>query len=131
MPEAPLYVRIADSITQQMACGTPEPQVEARATPPTVVGTRAILSEIMASANDPANVPFGAGGAHPDLYPTRRLNQILRRVVREHPFHSMRYEFPPGLEALRRQVARRASTAGCRLSPDDVTVTCGRWRRSI
>jgi DNA-binding transcriptional MocR family regulator len=178
--DAPLYVRIADGVTQQMACGTlrpgdrvpslrqvsrsqgvslstamqayvwletrgylearpqsgfyvrapfatliPEPRVEARATPPTVVGTRAILSDIMASANDPANVPFGAGGASPELYPTRRLNQILRRVVREHPLHSMQYEFPPGLEALRRQVARHASAAGCRFSPDEVTITGG------
>jgi DNA-binding transcriptional MocR family regulator len=178
--DAPLYVRIADSITQQVAVGAlrpgdrvpslrqlsrqqrvsmstalqaylwletrgylearpqsgffvrapfatliPEPQFEARATPPTVVGTRAILSDIMASAIDPANVPFGAGGADPDLFPSRRLNQILRRVVRQSPLHSMQYVFPPGLESLRRQIARRASAAGCRYSPDEVTITCG------
>jgi DNA-binding transcriptional MocR family regulator len=179
-PDAPLYVRIADSFTQQMACGAlrpgdrvpslrqissqqgvsvstamqayvwletrgylearpqsgfyvrapfadliPQPRFEARATPPTVVSTRAILSDIMASARDPANVPFGAGGASPALYPTRRLNQILRRVVREQPLHSMQYDFPPGVAVLRRQIARRAATVGCRLSPDDVTITGG------
>jgi DNA-binding transcriptional MocR family regulator len=178
--DGPLYVRIAESLTQQMACGAlrpgdrvpslrqlsrqqrvslstalqaymwletrgylearpqsgfyvrapfstliPEPQVESRATPPTVVGTRAILSDIMASADDPANVPFGAGGASPELFPSRRLNQILRRVVRDQPLHSMQYIFPPGLESLRRQIARRAGATGCRLSPDEVTITCG------
>jgi len=90
-----------------------------------VIGTRAILSDIMASAIDPANVPFGAGGADPHLFPSRRLNQILRRVVRESPQHSMHYIFPPGFEPLRRQIARRASAAGCRYSPDEVTITCG------
>jgi DNA-binding transcriptional MocR family regulator len=176
----PLYVRIADNITQQVAVGAlrpgdrvpslrqlsrqqgvsmstalqaylwletrgylearpqsgffvrapfstliPEPQFEAPPTPPTVVSSRAVLNEIMSSATDPANVPFGAGGADPDLYPTRRLNQILRRVVRETPLHSMQYVFPPGFEPLRRQIARRASAAGCRYSPDEVTITCG------
>jgi DNA-binding transcriptional MocR family regulator len=178
--DAPLYMRIADGITQQMAVGAlrpgdrvpslrrlsqqhrvslstalqaylwletrgylearpqsgfyvrapfaasiPEPQFEARTSQPTVVGTRAILADIMASASDPANVPFGAGGANPELFPTRRLNQITRRVVREQPLHSMRYDFPPGLEVLRRQIARRASAVGCRISPDEVTITCG------
>jgi DNA-binding transcriptional MocR family regulator len=37
----------------------------------------------------------------------------------------MRYDFPPGLEPLRRQIARRASVAGCKISPDEVTITCG------
>jgi DNA-binding transcriptional MocR family regulator len=180
MEEGPLYVRIADTITQQVAIGAlrpgdrvpslrqvsrqqgvsmstalqaylwletrgylearpqsgffvrapfatliPEPQFEARPTPPTVVSARAILDDIMRSAADPANVPFGAGGADPDLFPSRRLNQIMRRVMRESPHHSMQYIFPPGLEPLRRQIARRASAAGCRYSPDEVTITCG------
>jgi DNA-binding transcriptional MocR family regulator len=178
--ETRLYVRIADSITQQVACGAlrpgdrvpslrqlsrqqrvsmstalqaylwletrgylearpqsgfyvrapfatliPEPRFEARKTLPTTLGTRAILTEIMESASDPANVQFGAGGASPELFPVRRLNLILRRLIRRHPLHSMRYDFPPGLEPLRRQIARRALAAGCRFSPDEVTITCG------
>src|SRR5262249_3199848 len=118
-PQSGFYVRAPFSTS------IPEPQFEARPSQPTLVGTRAIVDDIMASANGPANVPFGAGGANPDQFPTRRLNQILRRVVREQPLHSMHYDFPPGLDVLRRQIARRASAAGCRFSPDEVTVTCG------
>ncbi len=118
-PQSGFYVRAP------FATLIPEPRFEARKTQPTHLGTRAILSEIMESAADPANVQFGAGGASPELYPVRRLNLILRRLVRHHPLHSMSYDFPPGLEVLRRQIARRAPAAGCRFSPDEVTITCG------
>ncbi len=177
---APLYVRIAESLAQQMARGTlrpgdrvpslrdlsrqqhvsistalqaylwletrgylearpqsgfyvrapfssliPEPQFENVKPHPTPVGPEAILTEIIHALNDPANVPFGAGSASPELYPNRRLNMILRRIVHRQPHHSTRYTFPPGFEPLRRQIARRAIAAGCGFSPRDVTITCG------
>jgi hypothetical protein len=41
---------------------------------------------------------------------------ILRDIVRQKPMHSANYDFPPGVERLRHQIARRALAAGCRLS---------------
>ena len=45
--------------------------------------------------------------------------------MRREPEHSARYDFPPGVEALRRQIARRSPDMGCNFSPRDITVTCG------
>ena len=70
----------------------PEPHYEASKMQPPTAGTNAILAEIMEAANDPANIPFGAGNASPELFPNARLNLILRRVIHRQPQHSARYE---------------------------------------
>src|SRR5262245_28920621 len=79
----------------------------------------------MAAANDPANVPFVAGCISDELFPSRRLNLIVRRILARRPLHSARYDMPPGVEALRRQIARRSPDLGCRFAPDDITITSG------
>ena len=103
----------------------PEPQFDAHPSKPAALGNNAILAGIMEAAADPANVPFGAGCISPELFPNRKLNLILRQIVRQRPLHSANYDFPPGVEALRHQIARRALAAGCRVSPRDVVVTSG------
>lgn len=102
----------------------PTPQfVHEKPPQPTAVGIDTVLSDILTRANDPSNVPFGIGSAAPELFPTRKLNQIVRQVVRETPNHSAHYEF--GSEALRRQIARRSISLRCNFAPDDVTITSG------
>jgi DNA-binding transcriptional MocR family regulator len=100
-----------------------EPRFEPRKTEPTEMTTDSVLSDILELANDPANIPFGCASASPEFFPTRKLNLILRRIIRERPNHSARYDF--GSEALRRQIARRSLSMGCGFSPRDVTVTSG------
>jgi DNA-binding transcriptional MocR family regulator len=179
--DAPLYIRIADSLVQQMSRGVlragdrvpslrdlsrrqrvsmstaqqayiwlesrgylearpqsgfyartpfsaliPEPEFETRERPRTTAGSaKSVLADFLASVNDPAAVPFGAGCASPELFPSARMNLILRRLVNRHPLHGTRYEFPPGSEALRRQIARRALDMGCSFSVRDLIVTGG------
>jgi DNA-binding transcriptional MocR family regulator len=118
-PQSGFYVRTPFSNL------IPEPHFEAVKTQAAAVGRKAILADILESLNDPANIPFGAGCASPELYPNRRLNLILRRIVHRQPYHSTRYDFPPGFEPLRRQIARRSIALGCGFSPRDVMVTCG------
>jgi len=118
-PQSGFYVRTP------FATLIPEPQFDATKTKPMAIGTSAILADIMESANNPANIPLGAGNASPELFPIDRLNLIFRRVIRSQPLHSARYEFPPGWEPLRRQIARRSLDMGCSFSPRDVTITCG------
>jgi len=118
-PQSGFYIRTPFSTL------IPEPQFDATKTKPVTIGNSSILAEIVESANNPANVPLGAGNACPELFPSERLNLILRRLVRSHPLHSTRYEFPPGWEPLRRQIARRSLDMGCSFSPRDVTITCG------
>jgi len=118
-PQSGFYVRTPFSKL------IPEPQSEAVTLKPIAMGTRAIIANLIESANDPTHVPLGAGSASPEWFPSRRLNVILRNVIRRHPLHSMRYDFPPGFEPLRRQIARRTADRGCSFSPRDITITCG------
>jgi DNA-binding transcriptional MocR family regulator len=103
----------------------PEPQADTLQSQPAAMGTNAVLEEVMRSASDPAFVPFGAGCASPELFPNRRLNLIARGILRTRPAHSGNYDFPPGVEALRRQIARRSLTIRCEVAPRDVIVTSG------
>jgi DNA-binding transcriptional MocR family regulator len=118
-PQSGFYVRTP------FAKLIPEPQFEANPCDPTALGTTAVLTEIIEAAADPANVPLGAGWTSPELFPNRKLNLILRQIVRRQPLHSANCDFPPGLEALRHQIARRAFSQGCQISPRDVMITSG------
>lgn len=118
-PQSGFYVRTP------LARLIPEPQFEANPGKPAALGNNAVLAGIIEAAADAANVPFGAGCISPELFPNRRLNMILRDIVRQKPMHSANYDFPPGVERLRHQIARRALAAGCRLSPRDVVITSG------
>lgn len=103
----------------------PEPSVDAPRMQPHLLGTSDILATLAASARDPKCISFAAGCASPELFPNRGMNLILRRIVNRQPLHSARYEFPPGIDALRRQIARRSPDAGCGFTAEDVIVTCG------
>jgi DNA-binding transcriptional MocR family regulator len=103
----------------------PEPQAETGHSQPATMGTNALLEEVIHSASDPTHIPFGAGCAGADLFPNRRLNLIMRRILHRNPAHSGHYDLPPGIEAFRRQIARRAMAMRCEVSPSDVVVTSG------
>jgi DNA-binding transcriptional MocR family regulator len=103
----------------------PEPRFEQPRMQPHLLGANDILATFAALANDPECIPFAAGCASAELFPIRAMNLILRRIVNRHPLHSAPYEFPPGLEALRRQIARRSPDVGCGFAAEDVVITCG------
>ncbi len=65
-PQSGFYVRTPFSAL------IPEPRFESPKTQPKTVTTNAILAELMESANNPTNIPLGAGCASPELYPNRR-----------------------------------------------------------
>src|SRR5580692_8678455 len=118
-PKSGFFVR------QPFASLIPEPRFDKARTQPHLPGTNEILATIGAIVRDPSCVPFAAGCASPELFPNRALNLILRRIVNRQPLHSASYEFPPGIEALRRQIARRSPDAGCEFTANDVVITCG------
>lgn len=118
-PQSGFYVRTP------FAKLIPEPQFEGNKSQPIAAGNNTVLGELMDAANDPKNIPFGYGCMSPELFPNRRLNLILRHLVREAPLHSARYDFPPGIEALRRQIARHSLEMGCEYSADEIVITSG------
>jgi DNA-binding transcriptional MocR family regulator len=57
--------------------------------------------------------------------PTDRLNRTMSAIARSAGGAGVAYDLPPGLLALRRQIARRAIEWGCALSADDLVTTVG------
>jgi DNA-binding transcriptional MocR family regulator len=77
---------------------------------------------------DPRNkdfVPLGTAIPNPDLLPVEKLTRALRSVIGRHQRQSVCYDLLPGYKGLRIQIARRAMTASCLLSPDDIVATHG------
>jgi DNA-binding transcriptional MocR family regulator len=89
------------------------------------VAVSELVSNHFLAARDPLMVPLGAACPSPELFPSSRLNRILRELAREVPLHSSEYEFPPGSMSLRRQIARRSIQWGCKLSPSEIVTTSG------
>ncbi len=103
----------------------PEPRAEVTQSQPASMGSNAVLEGVFRSASDPAHVPFGAGCAGAELFPNRRLNLIMRRLLRNQSLHNAHYGYPPGVEAFRRQIARHSLATRCEVAPSDVVVTGG------
>jgi DNA-binding transcriptional MocR family regulator len=118
-PQSGFYVRTP------LASAIPEPQSESGKRRPTSIGSNEVLAAMMEATRDPANISFGPSTGSPELFPNRRLNLILQSVVRRQPHHSARYDLPPGVESLRRQIARRSIHPGQTLAPRDITITTG------
>lgn len=70
-------------------------------------------------------VPLNCAFTSPALYPNRRLNNLIREVLRDHPMHAGEMIVPPGDPELRRQIAKRMAVAGAPTDPAHVVITGG------
>src|SRR5689334_23531355 len=118
-PQSGFFVRLP------FANSVPEPRFQTPQPRPANFGAGAIVAEVVRSANNPGMVPMGSALPDPELLPNRKLNQITRGIIRRAPLHSATYAFSPGVEALRRQIARRSLAYGCNFSPSEIVVTSG------
>jgi DNA-binding transcriptional MocR family regulator len=103
----------------------PEPKPSNPSLSATKVGVAELLAKVFEAARNPDFVPLATAIPSPDLLPTKQLNRMAAWVARHWGQQGMHYDFPPGNEPLRRQVARRSLDFGCSLSPDDIVTTCG------
>lgn len=113
------YVRVP--LAEQI----PEPEFQTSNPRPAEVGVGEVLTRVMRAVGDHTKVPLGAACPSPSLIPYHKLNRIIRRITQRDPLHSSYYQFPPGSELLRRQIARRSLDFGCSFSAQDIVVTCG------
>jgi DNA-binding transcriptional MocR family regulator len=118
-PQSGFYVRVPYSEH------APEPEFQPRRCEPADVGIVELVHEVVNAAADASKIPFGAATANPELYPNRKMNQLIGRITRHKPLHSARYEGPAGIKELRRQIARRSLAYGCSFAADEIVVTCG------
>jgi DNA-binding transcriptional MocR family regulator len=118
-PQSGFYVRVP---TTQLP---PEPDLQTPQSAPTDVTVVDLINEVVNALGDHSKISLGAAAAHPSLFPNRKLNQIMRKIMRDDPAHSARYDLTVGLEPLRRQIARRSASFGCDFSPKELVITCG------
>ena len=84
-----------------------------------------LVMQVVTAGRDPSLIRLGASLPSPELFPVRELHRALSSVGRRSPLTAHSYDAPPGNQALRVQVARRAMEAGCTLAPDDIVTTVG------
>ncbi|MEW6732210.1 MAG: PLP-dependent aminotransferase family protein [Acidobacteriota bacterium] len=118
-PQSGYYVRLRSlNLPAQPAKSNPPPS-------PTEVGISDLVSEIIKAAQDPKIVSLGITSPWVDLFPIQQLNRTMASLGRRYPDATFSYGWPPGYEALRREIARRSLEWGGQLSKDDIVTTCG------
>jgi len=104
----------------------PEPDISSPEPDPTEVSVRELVTRVvLVDTHNPGLVQLGAAHPNPALAATRKLNRILNSIARRMGDESGSYDYVPGCEGLRVQIARRAVAAGCSLAPGDVVITSG------
>jgi DNA-binding transcriptional MocR family regulator len=118
-PQSGYYVRA--KVREQ----APEPEISSPAKDPSQVSLHELAMMLMRDSTDPELVQLGAALPNPNYLPAEKINQVLIKAARRHAVDGHKYIFPPGLEELRVQIAKRAVFAGCQISPGDVMITSG------
>lgn len=103
----------------------PEPEISSPHRDPSLVSLHELVMMLMRDSSNPNLVQLGAALPHLDSQLLQRVNQIITKTIRHQGASAHQYHFPPGLEALRVQIARRMVNAGCNLSPGDILITSG------
>lgn len=117
-PQSGFYVK---------ACSTdlpPEPTTSNPSPSVTAVGVKSLVAKCFRVAWSDV-VPLGIGTPSPALLPEKPLNRLLAKVARHQGARGISYDFPPGNEELRRQIARRSLNWGGALSPNEILTTSG------
>jgi DNA-binding transcriptional MocR family regulator len=99
-----------------MSCPPPDP---------TDVSIGDLHMMVMRDTSDPHLVHFGAALPDPALLPEARLTRILMSLARRGEVGGGNFVTSEGVEELRVQVSQRLYGQGCRVTPEEVTITSG------
>ena len=119
-PRSGFYVRM------DLPNDLPEPEISSPDSDPTQVSMRQLVSMVVRTdTHNPQLIQLGAAHPNPELAATQELNRVMASVAREMGSDSGLYDYAPGCEELRVQIARRAVAAGCSIAPDEIVITSG------
>ncbi len=118
-PQSGYYVRA------HMEERLPEPETSSPHNDPSHVSLHELVMMLMRDSANSNLVQLGAALPHLDIRLIQTINRIISKIVRGQGVSAHQYQFPPGLEALRIQIARRMVSAGCNFSPGDILITSG------
>ncbi|HMN45814.1 MAG TPA: PLP-dependent aminotransferase family protein [Povalibacter sp.] len=118
-PQSGFYVRPPD----------PKAVPEPRAKPTRSRRPMSVAAEMLDTCREALGrsdiIPLNGAFTSPSMYPTQRLNNLTREVLRDRPLQAGELIPPPGDPELRRQVAKRMALAGAPTDPDHVVITSG------
>ncbi|NLW66962.1 MAG: PLP-dependent aminotransferase family protein, partial [Bacteriovoracaceae bacterium] len=117
-PQSGYYVRSLTTRAPAM------PAVSREDMSPVTCCVEKIVSKVFKDCIGPVSIQLGTNIPHTDLLPVDKLNRCLASAVRRWGNLSVSYSFP-GDERLRTHIAKRAATAGCEITPEDVIITSG------
>ncbi len=118
-PQSGFYVRPPD----------PQAVPEPRAKPTRSRRPMSVAAEMLDTCREALGrsdiIPLNGAFTSPAMYPTQRLNNLAREVLRDRPLNAGELIPPPGDPELRRQVAKRMALAGAPTDPEHVVITGG------
>ena len=103
----------------------PEPETSSPQLDPSHVSLHQLVMMLMRDSSNPSLVQMGAALPHLDQRLIQTINRVMAKILRQEGISAHQYQIPPGLHALRIQIARRMVSAGCHLSPGDILITSG------
>lgn len=103
----------------------PSPRKESLDLTPTEVNVMALWQRFRLDSRRSGLVQLGSGIPDYGLFPAEKLGLCHARILRRAGSGSIEYDTPEGSALLRAQIAKRAFSRGCALSPDDITITAG------
>jgi DNA-binding transcriptional MocR family regulator len=117
-PQSGFYVRAAHLLPPEPKPSTPSPLV-------TRVGVSELVAQVFQSAHNPDIVQLGVSVPSVELLPIKRLNRLMAAATVRAGARALSYDFPPGYEPLRHEIAKRSIDWGGRLAADDIVTTHG------
>ncbi len=117
-PQSGFYVRAPVRRPPAPAMSRPEAY-------PVPVTVSEVALQVVQAYRSPGVIQMGTALPRTDFPAVNQLHRILARLARRADPRLRDYDMPPGNDALRLQIARRAVDAGVACSPEDIVVTNG------
>ena len=117
-PQSGYYVKRAARPVEEPAASRPPQRALA-------VEVNALADVMLSAGQDAKMVSFGSACPAGEMFPLERVRRVLSSRARRDRHALGRYGLPPGTEALRRAIARRALEWGCRIDHRNLVITNG------
>lgn len=92
---------------------------------PTAVSIKQSAAEVLKRCQQPRLINLGAAIPSAEFLPVKQLQRIMGSLVRQRMDEVVVSVFPPGLEELRLQLAKRMAESGCHVSANEIVITNG------
>ncbi len=113
-------------VARRITTGSPVPVHKTIAPAvPTVVGVSDTVASVFRTGATEGLIPLGAAVPDSSFFPSEDLAKLLAATARQKPQRLTSYELDSGDALLRKELARRLSSHGCDVPPDELVITCG------